>query len=736
MGEGAGAAAPTNSVAPVISGTTTVGQTLSTTNGTWANSPTSYTYQWKRDGSNISSATASTYVVVGADSGASITCAVTATNAAGSASATSNALSVTFDPYYLFGNSEAGFIFDFSNAATMFTERTGASATTPTTVGNAIGTLKDLSPNGHYFTAASAGASPTLRTTSTYNNAEFDGGDALSVSTASLYAAGATSFFAVVSGASQASSSFIFGEGSSSSNNPLYGLTAATGTGLGGNFSSFLRNNASTVVFDHASRPFGVAFDSTPHLVGFVDTGTEMRMYLDGVWVASRGYTRSATTMDRLALGALLRASMSNFYTGRIYAAVAVGRALTDAELTDLIPWMGAKAGLTLTLSGGVTQGAWTWYNDPRAIKAGSQLLIGAQNGNGKTVIDRYDTSGNRLGSVTLTGTTQVDDHDNPGIMVRASDSKILAFYSAHNATDEYYKGISTSANDASAFTSSNLDSQLGGSIYSYANPFQLTGEANTPIYLFYRSGGAYWTKSTDDGVTWSTGVQFITGTNSDRVYVKFAKNGTDRIDCLYSTGNPDEVVSASLYHAYYQGGTWHKTDGTVLGTTFDIANGSQVWDGSTAAGEGWNLDIQIDGSGNPHCLISVFPTSLAADHRYRYCKWSGSAWSAVEVCTAGAKLGSSQGYSGGATFDPDDVTKIFCSRETGDGIHQLWRYTTSDGGANWSGTQLTSGGVYPRFRPYVIRGQTSEPRLAYVEGAYPTYTSLTDVWIKLRSSS
>ena len=37
---------PSNTVAPVISGTLNVGETLTTTNGTWDNSPTAYSYQW------------------------------------------------------------------------------------------------------------------------------------------------------------------------------------------------------------------------------------------------------------------------------------------------------------------------------------------------------------------------------------------------------------------------------------------------------------------------------------------------------------------------------------------------------------------------------------------------------------------------------------------------------------------------------------------------------------------
>lgn len=89
------ATAPVNTVAPVISGTAVVGQTLSSTTGTWTGTPTiTYAYQWKRNGSNISSATSSTYTLVQADATFAITCAVTATNVAGSAEATSNSLTI------------------------------------------------------------------------------------------------------------------------------------------------------------------------------------------------------------------------------------------------------------------------------------------------------------------------------------------------------------------------------------------------------------------------------------------------------------------------------------------------------------------------------------------------------------------------------------------------------------------------------------------------------------------
>lgn len=85
------ASAPVNTVAPAVTGTTEVGETLSSTTGTWSGTPTiTYAYQWRRDGVNIGGATASTYLLVEADLAALITCRVTATNSVGSAGATSN----------------------------------------------------------------------------------------------------------------------------------------------------------------------------------------------------------------------------------------------------------------------------------------------------------------------------------------------------------------------------------------------------------------------------------------------------------------------------------------------------------------------------------------------------------------------------------------------------------------------------------------------------------------------
>lgn len=91
----AAAAPPSNTTPPTITGTPTVGQTLTAENGTWSNSPTSFAYQWLRcnGGGNacvgVANGTQKTYTLVGADAGRTIRVQVTATNADGSTSARS-----------------------------------------------------------------------------------------------------------------------------------------------------------------------------------------------------------------------------------------------------------------------------------------------------------------------------------------------------------------------------------------------------------------------------------------------------------------------------------------------------------------------------------------------------------------------------------------------------------------------------------------------------------------------
>jgi len=89
------ATAPANTALPTLSGTAAVGSTVTAANGTWNGSPTGFTYAWARCDAlgnacaTVSGQTAQTYAVTAADSGTTLRVSVTATNSAGSTSATS-----------------------------------------------------------------------------------------------------------------------------------------------------------------------------------------------------------------------------------------------------------------------------------------------------------------------------------------------------------------------------------------------------------------------------------------------------------------------------------------------------------------------------------------------------------------------------------------------------------------------------------------------------------------------
>lgn len=83
---------PVNTVAPAITGTAQVGQTLTRTNGTWVGDATiTFATAWYASGVVIPGATASTYQPVVGDIGDTITVVITATNGKGVATATSAA---------------------------------------------------------------------------------------------------------------------------------------------------------------------------------------------------------------------------------------------------------------------------------------------------------------------------------------------------------------------------------------------------------------------------------------------------------------------------------------------------------------------------------------------------------------------------------------------------------------------------------------------------------------------
>ena len=95
---------PDISTPPVISGPTLVGNSLTASPGVWSNAPTGFSYQWQscnaggKSCSNILAATGSTYTVAAGELDATLKVVVTATNNAGSGTASSIASGLVGPP--------------------------------------------------------------------------------------------------------------------------------------------------------------------------------------------------------------------------------------------------------------------------------------------------------------------------------------------------------------------------------------------------------------------------------------------------------------------------------------------------------------------------------------------------------------------------------------------------------------------------------------------------------------
>ncbi|HVR76442.1 MAG TPA: LamG-like jellyroll fold domain-containing protein [Planctomycetota bacterium] len=129
----------------------------------------------------------------------------------------------------------------------------------------------------------------------------------------------------------------VFAEGSSTTNTPLWGL-ATQSTGATSQVDMFIRNDANVTTVNHRLSGRD-AFDGSWHHVAWVDDNGQGVLYIDGVRDSGDfRYTRAPLTLDRTAIGAVLRAAAGNFYAGAIDDVRVYNYALTPGEVSDLVP--------------------------------------------------------------------------------------------------------------------------------------------------------------------------------------------------------------------------------------------------------------------------------------------------------------------------------------------------------------------------------------------------------------
>lgn len=363
--------------------------------------------------------------------------------------------------------------------------------------------------------------------------------------------------------------------------------------------------------------------------------------------------------------------------------------------------------------------GGWTWpFSSRLALHRDGVVYFGYVRGSdGSVVVGAYDEATDSVTSTVIASEFDVDDHSAPGLLIRESDGRIMAFYTAHIGETNVRYRVSTNPLDITSWGSEQTITGLVAGTYTYTSPV----EAGGALYVFTRTRVTAdsddmeltYSKSTDGGSTWASAVRL-----SDLAYTKVAVDG-DLIHFLQSQ-HPD-TGQTSVYHFYMDAsaGTFHTSDGTTISASkpYQPSDLTTVYDGSTT--RAWVWDIAVDSDGDPVATFATFPGNDGSDHRAQRATWNGSSWSVSEVAQMGTTIhptdypeGVPQDfYSGGIVIDRADTRVSYVSRQVGSDW-QLFRYPGA--------VQLTSG-TGKNVRPVAVHDPGRIRALA-MAGTYTTY--------------
>ena len=396
--------------------------------------------------------------------------------------------------------------------------------------------------------------------------------------------------------------------------------------------------------------------------------------------------------------------------------------------------------------------GGWCWFQDPRALVVGNELIFGSV-ASGRAEPDRrgdievtsYDLDTGTRSVFELHDRLQLDDHDAPALLLRP-DGRLVAVYARHGDDDLVRVRISRNPRDASAWGAERTLS-LGDRV-TYSNVFFLSAErgGRGRAFDFHRGRGwgPNYLVSDDLGVSWRYGGRLLAGPG--RPYLRYASDGLRRVHLLATEQHPRDFDN-NLYHAIFEGGVLYGSGGERIGDPrqreVEPQELTRIFSGN-ADHVAWSVDLELDRRGRPVALFSVQrggagepPGRGGQDHRYHYARWDGERWQSHELCFAGTRLYAGEDdYTGLATIDPDDCDVVFVSSDahpvTGEPLissadgqrhHELFRGETSDRGATWTWRAITRDSSFDNLRPIVPAWGPERTVVLWLRGVYRSYT-------------
>lgn len=374
--------------------------------------------------------------------------------------------------------------------------------------------------------------------------------------------------------------------------------------------------------------------------------------------------------------------------------------------------------------------GAWLWFNNEIVLADQNAIYIASEDSKGNAQVLLYriksQTDDNRYIDYNLSSwperSRKLPSHAYPSIL-KLSNGNLLAVYHRSSTKMFYRTGevIERGTENQRLNWGKEITLELKNGM-NYNNLIQLSGE-NNRLYNFFSifKQSPALVISEDNASTWSDDYIFMSqGGKETSPYMRYADNGKDRIDVIYTDGHPRNEFQNNIYHIYYSEGKFKRSDGSDIcklsdKSQFPPESGTKIYDGNNA-GPGWVWDIEYDQSNNPvAAYISSADGADGYDLRYRYAKWNSKtkSWKEGQIAYAGSHLYIPENhFAGGITIDPENVNIVYISSnvnpETGKPTdtqkYQIYRGRTKNDGKTWKWEQLTFDTDKDNFRPVVPR--------------------------------
>jgi hypothetical protein len=397
----------------------------------------------------------------------------------------------------------------------------------------------------------------------------------------------------------------------------------------------------------------------------------------------------------------------------------------------------------------------WTWYAEPKAVyyeglhkrtyaawtmRSGTKQI-------GYYDHDTKDTVIKNLPTMPYGG----DDHNHPAIIMRP-DGKILIFCTGHDG-GEISEYISTNPEDITAWGTVIHPGGAGG--YCYPNAMFLKGEGTQGrFYLFFRDAQwEPWFCTSDDwGATWSTKYHMFTG-GSYKPYCKYASDDSTEIHVVVERENRQGNSAVKpIYFMKYKGGNWYCANGRQLATMATLPvhdyDMDTIFYANRFGCSNTCYDVALDKNKNPVIVMDMFKGTDI--NIYWYMRWTGTSWFKTPMVNSGLYRGAQSGFAAGITLDHENPGIVYLCRQilapaaapfnimdttyanyknnlaatkwtTVDSVHELDKWTTSDGGATWDSVAITRNSANKNFLPCVPRHHKAGTKLEviWLNGVY-----------------